>query len=104
MKVLVAQSYLTVTLWTVALRVGGISSVHGIFQCPHYHPLTWSCNACGYGQIPADVAQKKHRHLVAEGQRAVHVQTVITFQFQQGVSEQFLFTCEREEREKRRPQ
>ena len=32
MKVLVAQSYLTVTLWTVALRVGGISSVHGIFQ------------------------------------------------------------------------
>ena len=29
---LVAQSYLTVTLWTVALQVGGISSVHGIFQ------------------------------------------------------------------------
>lgn len=49
--------------------------------CPHYHPLTRSCNACGYGQIPADVP-KEHRHLVAEGQCTVHVQTVITFQFQ----------------------
>ena len=32
MKVLVAQSYLTVTPWTVALQVGVTASVHGIFQ------------------------------------------------------------------------
>lgn len=44
---------------------------------------------------------KERRYLVAEGQRAVHVQAVITFQFQQGVSKQLLYILEPKRKEKK---